>query len=107
MERMARADLEAMRLMVAGEVHAARDELESARATIRALERDVVPRAEAAVDASLAAYSAGDNSLAAVMDALAALWRARGDLVMARARHGLATVTFDRALGRNVEVGAP
>lgn len=107
MERMARADLEAMRLMVAGEVRAARDELESVRATIRALERDVVPGAEAAVDASLATYSVGDNSLAAVMDALAALWRARGELVMARARHGLATIAFDRALGRNAGVEAP
>src|SRR5688572_31079139 len=59
MERMARADLEAMKLMVAGEAAAAREEVEAARETVRSLEVEILPRASMAVDSALAAYSSG------------------------------------------------
>ena len=100
MERMARADLEAMRLMVAGEAAAAREEVAAARETVRSLEVEILPRAAMAVDASLAAYSSGQGSMASLMDAFDALWRVRGDLVMASSRSGEAAVMRERALGR-------
>ncbi len=100
MERMARADLEAMKLMVAGEVAAAREEVQAARETVRSLEVEIIPRAGAAVDAALAAYSSGQGSLVSVIDASGAVWRARGDLVMASSQLGEASVALERALGR-------
>lgn len=100
MERMARADLEVMKLMVAGEVAAAREEVQAARETVRSLETEIIPRAGAAVDAALAAYSSGQGSLVSVIDAFGAVWRARGDLVMASSLVGQASVALERALGR-------
>lgn len=100
MERMAKADLEAMKLMIAGEVAAAREEVQAARETVRSLEVEIIPRASAAVDAALAAYSSGQGSLVSVIDASGAVWRARGDLVMASSQLGEASVAFERALGR-------
>jgi len=101
MERMARADLDAMKLMIAGEAVAAREEVEAAGETVRSLETEIIPRAAMAVDAALAAYSSGQGSLASVMDAFGALWLARGDLVMANAQLGEASVSLERALGRS------
>ena len=101
MERMARADLEAMKLMVTGEVAAAREEVQAARETVRSLEVEIIPRAAAAVDAALADYSAGQGSLVSVIDASGAVWRARGELVMANSRLGEASVSLERALGRD------
>jgi outer membrane protein TolC len=101
MERMARADLEAMKLMVAGEAAAAREEVEAARETVRSLEVEIIPRAAMAVDSALAAYSSGQGSLVSVMDAFDALWRARADFVMASSQWGEASVSLERALGRN------
>ena len=100
MERMARADLEAMKLMVAGEVAAAREDVQSAREAVRSLELEIIPRASAAVDAALTAYSSGQGSLVSVIDASGASWRARGELVMANSRLGEASIALERALGR-------
>jgi outer membrane protein, heavy metal efflux system len=108
MERMARADLEAMKLMVAGEAAAAREEVEAARETARSLEVDIIPRAAMAADSALAAYSSGQGSLVSVMDAFEALWRSRGDLVMASSQLGEASVSLERALGRRTSTeGTP
>ena len=108
MERMARADLEAMKLMVAGEAAAAREEVEAARETVRSLETEIIPRAAMAVDAALAAYSSGQGSLASVMDSFGALWLSRGDLVMANSQLGEASVSLERALGRRASTdGTP
>jgi cobalt-zinc-cadmium efflux system outer membrane protein len=106
MERMARADLEAMKLMVAGEAAAAREEVEAARETVRSLEVEIIPRAAMAVDSALAAYSSGQGSLVSVMDAFDALWRARADLVMASSLWGTASVSLERALGRGTPTEA-
>jgi outer membrane protein TolC len=108
MERMARADLEAMKLMVAGEAAAAREEVKAARETARSLEVEILPRASMAVDSALAAYSSGQGSLVSVMDAFDALWRARADLVMASSQWGEASVSLERALGRTTSMeGSP
>ena len=105
MERMARADLEAMKLMVTGEVAAAREDVQAARETVRSLEIEIIPRASAAVDASLAAYSSGQGSLVSVIDASGAVWRAHGELVMANSRLGEASIALQRAQGRGVSSG--
>jgi outer membrane protein, heavy metal efflux system len=108
MERMARADLEAMKLMVAGEAAAACEEVEAARESVRSLEVEVIPRAAMAVDSALAAYSSGQGSMVSVMDAFDALWRSRGDLVMASSQLGEASVSLERALGRTASTeGTP
>jgi cobalt-zinc-cadmium efflux system outer membrane protein len=99
MERMARADLDAMKLMVSGEVTAAVEELRAARELSRSLQVDVIPRASMAVDAALAAYSSGRGTLVSVTDAGSALWRARAQSVMAEARVGVAAIALQRALG--------
>jgi outer membrane protein TolC len=100
MERMARADLTAMQLMIAGETTAAREEVQAAHETLRALEAEVIPRAEMAVDAALAAYASGQGTLVSVVDALGALWQTRADLVMAESVYGEACVRLERALGQ-------
>jgi outer membrane protein TolC len=108
MERMARADLEAMKLMVAGEAAAAREEVEAARETLRSLDAEIIPRAAMAVDSALAAYSSGQGSLVSVMDTFDALWRARADHVMASSQLGEASVALERALGRGTSTeGTP
>jgi cobalt-zinc-cadmium efflux system outer membrane protein len=99
MERMARADLDAMKLMVSGEVAMAIEEYRSAEELARTLEVEVVPRATMAVDAALSGYSTGRGALASVTDATGALWRVRAQLVMAHAQLGLAAIQLERALG--------
>ena len=105
MERMARADLEAMKLMVTGEVAAAREDVQAARETVRSLEIEIIPRASAAVDAALAAYASGQGSLVSVIDASGAVWRAQGELVMANSRLGEASIALERAQGRAASSG--
>ena len=91
MEGMARADLEAMRRMIEGEAVAAREGVNASRIRWDALRKEVVPRARMAVEAALAAYSAGRSTLVPVIESSRALWDVRSELVMA-----------DRALGRGV-----
>jgi cobalt-zinc-cadmium efflux system outer membrane protein len=99
MERMANADLLAMQRMIEGEIATTRAEVQSALETRRALESQVIPRARMSVDAALSAYSAGQNSLVAVIDAARALWEAQSDLVMADTAASQAWARLERALG--------
>jgi outer membrane protein, heavy metal efflux system len=99
MQRMARADLAAMRRMVEGEVVAARERIDAARVRFLALRDDVEPRARAAVQSSLGAYRSGQSDMVAVIDATRALWDTQGELVMAEADVGLAWARLERATG--------
>jgi outer membrane protein TolC len=99
MERMAQADLVAMRRMIEGEVAAARAEAEAARETLQALETDVVPRARSAVNAALAAYASGQGTLVLVVDASRALWDIERDRVMAQTQASEAWARLELALG--------
>lgn len=99
MERMAQADLVAMRRMIEGEVAAARAEAEAARETLQALETDVVPRARSAVNAALAAYASGQGTLVLVVDASQALWDTERDRVMAQTQASEAWARLELALG--------
>jgi outer membrane protein TolC len=100
MESMARADLEAMRRMIEGEAVVAREAVNAARAGSDALRKEVVPRAHMAVDAALAAYSAGRGSLVSVIEASRALWDARSELVMADRALAQAWARLERAVAK-------
>jgi outer membrane protein TolC len=99
MERMAQADLIAMRRMIEGEVAVARAEAEATRQTLQALEVDVVPRARSAVDAALAAYASGQGTLVLVVDASRALWDTERDRVMGQTQASEAWARLQLALG--------
>lgn len=100
MERMANADLQAMQLMIAGEAVEAREGVIAARTQSTMLETQIIPRARAAVDASLAGYRAGQGSLVAVIESSRALWEARAELVMAETALSDAWATLARASGQ-------
>ncbi len=100
MERMARADLEAMQLMVAGEAVEARERVSAARTQVTMLETQIIPRARSAVDASLAGYRAGQSTLVSVIEVSRALWEARAELVMAQTALSDAWAKLARAAGQ-------
>lgn len=99
METMARADTDAMRLMVDAEVASARELVVAARGRFDAFRDDVVPRSRLAVRSALGAYGAGTGSLEAVVDAVRQEWLAEGEVVMAESELMLAWARLDRAQG--------
>lgn len=99
MQRMADADLEAMRRMVAGEALAARQEVVAAQVQVKLLREDVMPRLKLAMDAALGSYSSGRGSLLASVEAARALWQAQGEEVMAQSALGEAWSKLERATG--------
>ncbi|SCW91070.1 Outer membrane protein TolC [Sphingobium faniae] len=99
MQRMADADLEAMRRMVAGETLAAREDVIAAQVQVNLLRQDVLPRSKLAMEAALGSYSSGQGSLIAVVEAARALWQAQGDEIMAESALGEAWSKFERATG--------
>lgn len=103
MQRMADADLESMRRMVAGEVLAAREKVNAVRAQRHALESEVLPRALVAVDSSLAGYASGKGSLVAAIESARALWSVQAELLMVESALGEAWVRLDRAIGKAQE----
>ena len=104
MQRMANADLEAMRRMIAGEALAAREDVGAARIQVNLLREDVLPRAQLAIDAALGVYSSGQGSLIAVIEAARALWEAQGEQVMAESALGESWSRLDRATGTGQRV---
>ena len=101
MERMANADLLAMQRMIEGEIATARAEVESTRETRRSLETEIIPRAQMAVNAALAAYGAGQSTLVSVVEASRALWEARSELIMSETAASTAWARLERAAGEN------
>ncbi|MBC7172199.1 MAG: TolC family protein, partial [Polyangiaceae bacterium] len=99
MASAARAELEATRLMVAGEAARARAELEAAAARRDALRAAVVPRTRQAVDATLASYAAAALPLVSVLDAAQSLWSSEIALLEAEVALGVALVELERATG--------
>ena len=97
MADMARADLDAMQRMAEGQARSARESVAAARERYVALRDDIVPRAEQAIEPTLAAYSSGQVPLVSVVEAAQALWSAQRDLVMARAELGAAWARLRRA----------
>lgn len=99
---MATADLDAMRRMVAGQAVSSREQVVAARERYVALRDDIVPRADQAIEPTLAAYAAGQVPLVSVVEAAQALWSAQRDLVMARTELGLAWAQLERATGEEM-----
>ncbi len=99
MAAAARSELEATRLMVAGEAARARAEVEAARALLTALRTEVVPRSREAVDATIASYAAAQLPLVSALDAAQSLWSSQVALIEAEVALGLAQVRLERAIG--------
>jgi len=99
MERMARADFDGMQRMVKGEAIAARNQLSAARIQYVSLRDDVVPRARRLIAPTLSAYSSGQGSLLAVIEAAQALWSVQAETVMAETALGLSWARFNRMTG--------
>jgi outer membrane protein, heavy metal efflux system len=102
MRAMAEAEVEAMQRMVDAEAVAAREAVAAARARTLAYREDVVPRAQRAVDSTLAAYAAGNGSLLAVLEAMQAQWRAEEAHLMASTELGRAWAQLQRATGEDI-----
>ncbi len=96
MESMASYDRVAMERMIESEAMSARADLEAAQIKYLALRDDVVPRALRLVDPSLAFYASGQGTLAAVIEAVQALWAAQQESVMAEAELGVAWARLNR-----------
>ena len=99
---MTTADLAAMRQMIGGDAAAARERVAAARTRFLALRDSIVPKANAAITATLTAYAANQVPLVSTVEAAEALWAAQRDLVMAHAALGLAWAQLDRAVGKDV-----
>ena len=99
MERMAYADLEAMRRMVEGEAMAARESVSAARTQVLVLESEVMPRALAATDSALSAYASGQGTLVSVIESARALWEVQAEQVMADSALGEAWARLERSIG--------
>jgi cobalt-zinc-cadmium efflux system outer membrane protein len=100
MQRMADADLVAMRRMVEGEAAAASESVSAARSQLVVLEDEVMPRARAANEAALATYSSGQGTLVSVIESARALWDVQAEQVMAEATLGEAWARLSRATAK-------
>lgn len=99
MQRMANSDLVAMRRMVEGEAVSARESVEAVRAQYVVLEDEILPRARAATETALAAYSSGQGTLISVIEPARALWEIQAEQVMAEAALGEAWARLHRSTG--------
>ena len=99
MQRMADADLSAMRVMIEGETIAAREAATAASIQLVVLEDEVIPRAQAATESALAGYSSGRGTLVAVIESACTLWDLQEEELMTQTALGEARSRLDRALG--------
>lgn len=99
MERMANADLAAMRRMVEGEATAARESVSAARTQVVVLESEIMPRALAATEAALTGYASGQGTLVSVIESARALWEVQAEQVMADSALGEAWARLERSIG--------
>lgn len=100
MTEMAEQDLVAMRRMVVGDAVVARERVIAMRARWLALRDQVVPRAKAAIEPTLAAYTTGQLPLVSVLEAAQTLWAAQMDLASAERQLGEAWARLARATAK-------
>jgi len=100
MTEMAEQDLVAMRRMVVGDAVVARERVIAMRARWLALRDQVVPRAKAAIEPTLAAYTTGQLPLVSVIEAEQTLWMAQMNLVSAERQLGEASARLARATAK-------
>jgi outer membrane protein TolC len=99
MAAMAEAELEAMENMIGGEVASAREAIEAQRERLLATREEILPAAQAAVDASIGAYASGELPLVSVIEGFSQLWAIRLDEVRAEVALGSARARLVRAVG--------
>lgn len=100
MTEMAEQDLVAMRRMVVGDAVVARERVIAVRARWIALRDQVVPRAKAAIEPTLAAYTTGQLPLVSVIEAEQTLWMAQMNLVAAERQLGESLARLSRATAK-------
>lgn len=100
MTEMAEQDLVAMRRMVVGDTVVARERVIAMRARWLALRDQVVPRAKAAIEPTLTAYTTGQLPLVSVLESAQTLWAAQMDLASAERQLGEAWARLARATAK-------
>lgn len=95
-----RLDAEALRLERTRQIAALRAKAEAARAEARAIETDVLPRLERALNEVREGYNRGGFGFDDIQDQARALFEARGRMVDALVRHHETRVELDRLTGR-------
>lgn len=101
MRAMLEYDLEAMRLMVEGEIASAHGDVLSTNARWEALHDEVVPLARQALEANLAQYAAARVPLVSPIEAARMLFSVESETLMAEMERAMARARLGRALGRS------
>ena len=102
MERMAEADLAAMRAETRGRVAAVHARLVKARALTALYRNTVIPQAEATVTSALAAYRVGSVDFMTLLDDRMTVNEYRQELTALEAEHGKAWAELEMLLGREL-----
>jgi len=102
MERMAEADLAAMRAETRGRVAAVHARLVKARALTALYRNTVIPQAEATVTSALAAYRVGSVDFMTLLDDRMTVNEYRQELSALEAEHGKALAELEMFLGREL-----
>ena len=100
MTDMAEQDLLAMQRMIAGDAVVARERVIAARTRWLTLRDEIVPRARATIEATLADYANGQLPLVSVLEVAQALRTAEMDQVVAERELGLASARLARATAK-------
>lgn len=95
-----RLEAEALRRERIRQIATLRAQAEAARAEARAIETEVLPRLQRALNEVREGYNRGGFSFADIQDQARALFEARGRLVEALVRHHETRVELDRLTGR-------
>jgi len=99
MVSMERADLQAMKTMLAGEVTSARWSVEAARIRQQSLEGDVLPQAKLAFDLTLSSYAGGQVPLVSLLESLSVLRSVQMEEVASRVDLAFAWAKLGRGVG--------
>ena len=100
MRQQAEADVQAMRLELRARILGSREEAETARRQLERVVGTLIPQAEAAYQAALAAYRVGRVDFMTALDAQMELLTYQHDLHRYEATYGAAVAEVDRLIGR-------
>jgi outer membrane protein TolC len=106
MERMADADLSAMRVEVGARIAELVAQLEQARALVGLFRRDVVPQARAGVASALASYRTGGVDFMTLVDARMTVTAYERELHGLVARYGRTLAELEMTIGRELPPAA-
>ncbi|HEU4586260.1 MAG TPA: TolC family protein [Gemmatimonadaceae bacterium] len=102
MQRMAEADLAAVRATTRGQVSEAFANLRRARRLAKLYRTTVIPQAEATVESSLAAYRVGSVDFMTLLDNRMSVNEYRQELIALQAEEGTAWAELEMLLGREL-----